>query len=42
MQQSELRYLPLSPGYFSLLVGVFAVLLGWGAVAIGPANQIAI
>ena len=27
MQQSELHYLPLNPGYFSLLVGIFAVLL---------------
>jgi len=27
MQQSELHYLPLAPGYFSVLVGLFVVLL---------------
>jgi|RhiMetdeSRZDD1v2_1073273.scaffolds.fasta_scaffold874631_2 hypothetical protein len=27
MQQSEMHYLPLSPGYFSLLVGAFEILL---------------
>jgi uncharacterized membrane protein len=27
MQQSEMHYLPLPPGYFSLLVGVFVVVL---------------
>ena len=27
MQQSELHYLPLAPGYFSILVGIFVVLL---------------
>ncbi len=27
MQQSELQYLPLSPGYFSVLVGLFLILL---------------
>ena len=27
MQQSEMHYLPLPPGYFSLLVGAFVILL---------------